>query len=194
MSINITVNGTAYTVPSSAVDTNWAAQQVAFLQALASMANTSPRVIYSSVTPVGTGADTTEDTLMTYTMPANTLSANKMGIRVTAWGSGLSTADTTTVRCYFGSNVIVSKVLTASQANTWRAVFEVARTGATAQTGSGVIDNGGTASSLACGRGTATETLSGAVTIKLTGERLVSSVSNSIVQNFMLVELLPVAA
>lgn len=38
--ISITVNGTAYSVPSSAADTNWAANQVAFEQALASYVNT----------------------------------------------------------------------------------------------------------------------------------------------------------
>ena len=35
MSISITVNGVSYSVPASAVDTNWAAAQVLFEQALA---------------------------------------------------------------------------------------------------------------------------------------------------------------
>lgn len=35
MTINITIAGTAYPVPSSAADTNWAADQVAFEQAVA---------------------------------------------------------------------------------------------------------------------------------------------------------------
>jgi hypothetical protein len=35
VTIAITVNGAAYPVPSSAADTNWAAQQIAFEQALA---------------------------------------------------------------------------------------------------------------------------------------------------------------
>lgn len=37
--ISITVNGVAYQVPSNASDTNWAAKQVAFEQALATLAN-----------------------------------------------------------------------------------------------------------------------------------------------------------
>ncbi len=35
MSVSITINGVAYDVPSSAADTNWAADQVAFEQAIA---------------------------------------------------------------------------------------------------------------------------------------------------------------
>lgn len=38
--ISITINGVAYDVPSSAADTNWAAQQVAFEQALVAYVNT----------------------------------------------------------------------------------------------------------------------------------------------------------
>lgn len=39
--ISITVNGVAYQVPSNASDTNWAAKQVAFEQALATAVNTA---------------------------------------------------------------------------------------------------------------------------------------------------------
>jgi hypothetical protein len=39
MTISITVNSVAYDVPSSAADTNWAALQVAFEQALATAVN-----------------------------------------------------------------------------------------------------------------------------------------------------------
>lgn len=39
--INITVNGIAYSVPSSAADTNWAANQIAFEQALATTINST---------------------------------------------------------------------------------------------------------------------------------------------------------
>lgn len=41
MALTITVNGVPYPVPSSGSDQNWAAQQVAFLQALAAATNTA---------------------------------------------------------------------------------------------------------------------------------------------------------
>lgn len=139
---------------------------------------------------VGTGADTTEDNLMTYSLLANAMSADGKTVRVTAWGDGVSTADVTTVRGYFGATAVVTKVLTASQANTWRAEFTVTRTGATAQVASGEVKNGGTAASLAQSNSSPAETLSGAVTIKFTGQRATSSVANSIRQLGMLVEFL----
>lgn len=190
MSVNIVIAGVSYSVPSSAADTNWAADQVAFEQALAAAVAASPRVLYSNVGPVGTGANTTEDTLMSYTLPGGTLSANHMGIRITASGAGVSTSDTTTLRCYFGS-AVATLVLTASQANTWRAVFEVYRASATVQAGMGTIAVGGTAQSTYNSTLSATETLANDIVVKFTGQRATSSVANSVQQFTMLVELLP---
>lgn len=142
----------------------------------------------TNVTVVGSGADTTEDDLMTYSLPASTLGSNGRGVRVTAWGDGVSTADVTTVRGYFGATAVLTKVLTASQANTWKAVFEVMRTGAATQIATGVLHNGGTATSFVQANSSPAETLSGAVTIKFTGQRAVSSVANSVRQLGMIIE------
>lgn len=201
--IDIDVLGLDYQVPSNASDTNWAAKQLAFEQALAAAVNALdtrldtlealPLVkrLYANVTPVGTGADTTEDDLMSYALPAGTLSSNGKGVRVTAWGTGVFTADQTLVRCYFGATAVVSKILEASQANTWRAVFEVLRTGASTQVATGELSNGGIVASVAQENGAPAEALAGSVTIKLTGQRLVSSVADSIRQLGMVVELIP---
>lgn len=201
--IDITVLGTDYEVPSNASDTNWAAKQLAFEQAVAAGVNAlDTRVdtlealalvkrLHVNVTPVGTGADTTEDDLMSYSLPANTLNVDGKGVRVTAWGTGVDTADGTFINAYFGATAVVAKALEASQPNTWRAVFEVFRTGASAQTATGVIENGGNTQSVAQGGASPAAALSGAVTIKLTGQRLVSSVADSIRQLGMLVELIP---
>lgn len=207
--INITVGGVVYPVPSSAADDNWAARQAAFEQALAAVVTTNTadvdaleasvaalqasriKKLTTNVTPVGTGADTTEDDLMTYALPAATLAVNGQGVRVTAGGLGITTADVTTLRAYFGATLVVSKVLTASQNNAWRVVFEVFRTGATAQIAAGTIDNGGTVGSTETGLAIPSETLSGAVTLKLTGQRASTSQANSITQFYMTVELIP---
>ena len=193
MAISITVAGVSYSVPSSAVDTDWAAAQIAFEQALAATVATGPAAqrLSSNVTPVGTGADTTEDNLMTYTLPAGTLASNGQGIRVTACGVGVSTADVTTLRCYFGSTAVVTKVLEASQPNFWRVQFEVFRTGPATQICTGIIGNGVTANSTSTGTAAASETLSAIVHLGFTGQRASTSVANSIQQLSMLVELIP---
>lgn len=131
---------------------------------------------------VGSGADTTEDNLQTFAMVAGTISVNGRGVRYTASGDGVSTADVTTVRCYFGATVCATKVLTASQANTWRMQFEVLRTGAATQTCSGDISNGGTAGSVQQTNATPAETLANSITVKCTGQRATSSVANSVRQ------------
>lgn len=186
MAIDISVAGVSYSVPSSAADTDWAASQIAWEQAVSAAATVSRKSV--NVTPVGTGADTTEDNLMTYSLPAGTLSTNGMGVRITAWGTGVNTADTTTVRAYFGSTLLVGPALTANSTNSWRVVCEVFRTGATAQTAAGSLICTG---SLATAKVTTpAETLSGAVTIKLTGQRASTSSANSIIQDGMIVELI----
>lgn len=193
MSVNLTIGTTVYPYPSGAADTNWAAEQVAAMQALAAIATQAPRVLETNITPVGTGADTTEDNLMTYVLPAATLSADGMGVRVTAMGVGVSTADVTTLRVYFGSANVGAKILTASQINTWRVVFEVFRTGAATQVAGGIIGNGGSVNSTTTFGDLPTQTLSSNITIKLTGQRASSSVANSIQQLYMSVELIPAA-
>jgi hypothetical protein len=50
MSISITIAGVTYSVPSSAADTNWAADQVVFEQALASYLLTPPTWLAPSLT------------------------------------------------------------------------------------------------------------------------------------------------
>ena len=201
MSISITVDGVSYPVPSSAADTNWAADQVALEQALATGVNTAldasenaVRRLSVNTTQVGTGADTTEDNLMTYTLPANTLSANGKGVRVTAFGTGVSTADVTTLRSYFGAGAVSDYVLTASQGNIWRLTFDILRTGAATQVSSSLLTispfSGGTNTTVHQIGGPA-ETMSGAIVIKLTGQRASTSSANSIVQLAMVVELIP---
>lgn len=153
---------------------------------------TSTNVLTGAVnlnaTAVGNAADTTEDNLMSYALPANSMDQNLRSVRVTAWGDGVSTADATTVKCYFGATAVVTKVLTASQANTWRTTFEVIRTGAATQVASGTLVNGGTASSTVQSNASPGETTSGAITIKCTGQRATTSSANSVRQLGMITE------
>lgn len=152
--------------------------------------NIAVGTVNKNITPVGNGADTTEDNLMTYALPNNSMNTDTTGIRVTAWGDGVLTANATTVRCYFGATAIITTVLTAAQANTWRVTGEVLRTGAATQTSSVTMVNGGTADLVDQENAAPTETLSGPVTIKCTGQRATTSTANSVRQLGMIVEML----
>lgn len=109
---------------------------------------------------------TIEETLASYTMPANTLAVNTRGVRITAWGTTAPNANSKTVKMYFGTSVPL--VLTTSGSGIgWRGTVITTRTGASAQTTWGETLASGTA--LAYGAFTSTEALTSTVLIKVTG-------------------------
>ncbi len=139
-------------------------------------------IITANVGNVGGGTDD----LMSYTMPAATLSADGQTIRITVWGTTANNANAKTIVLNFGATLVTINATTAAPNNqNWRAVFEVVRTGAATQKLSG----SGTAGAVLEGTYNAspTATLSGAVVIKVTGA---ATTDNDIVQNGMLIEQL----
>lgn len=128
-----------------------------------------------------------EDDLMTYSLPANSLSVNNKGIRVTAWGTAANNANGKTLTVYFGVSQLIF-LLTASITSTWRVSLLIFRTGASTQdvyvgakqtnsTSFAVIENESVT--------TAAQTDTAAITIKCTGT---ATANNDIVQHGMLVE------
>jgi hypothetical protein len=143
-------------------------------------------VASKNVTPVG-NVDGGEDNLMTYSLPANALSADGMGIEVISFGTFAANGNNKTVTQYFGSTALATDA-SATSAGRWYSQFFIIRTGATAQIGSGVIDlRNGAGDYDGDNRQYAApaETLSGAVTVKLTG---VATATNDIVQTAMIVK------
>lgn len=126
----------------------------------------------SSTTAVST-TDLLEDTLASYSLPANTLAVNGRGVRITVTCTFAANANAKTARVYFGSSVVaLSTSLAASPSNlTWHAVYTVFRTGAATQYASGlsVLSGVGAAQATSQTPVAPTETLSGAVLIKVTG-------------------------
>ena len=55
--MNVTVGVTAYPVPSNAADTNWSAQQLTFLQALATAVNAASGALWGAWTPISYAAN-----------------------------------------------------------------------------------------------------------------------------------------
>lgn len=136
---------------------------------------------------VGVGTDD----LMSYTLPANSLSANKKAIRVTAWGAGANNANAKQVAFFFGS-ILSSVNLDISVAVTWRFEAIVVRTGSGAQKVSvfWYFNTGATGS--ANQRGSQVNT-TGAVTDTATitvKAQAVATADNDVTQEGMIVEFL----
>jgi hypothetical protein len=120
--------------------------------------------VNTTTVTVGTGV-TAETDLMTYSLPANTLSANGKAVRVTAYLRRGGSGGTCVFKAYFGAGVLTG-ANTGTGVNQQVVEFWIIRTGSNAQKllcGPLDLDTFGTHVV-----GTATETDSGAVTIKFT--------------------------
>lgn len=137
-----------------------------------------------STTQSGTGADTAETDLWTYSLPANALSANNKGVRVTAWGSYGGNANSKTVKPYFGTALVANT--SASNGGSWKLVWEVLRTAASAQI-AGVQFMNAVFSQVNFWSGTTAADTTAAITIKLTGQNGSAS-ANDIVFRGAIVE------
>lgn len=135
----------------------------------------------------GNGADTTEDTLYTFSLPASSLSRTGQGVRVRARGTFAANGDNKTVRLYFGSSVVLSSGTLTSNNLAWESELWVAKNGASTQLASGEFLVPGADDIQLNGAGTETDT--GAITIKLTGQAG-SANANDIVCNMFSVEFL----
>lgn len=147
-------------------------------------------VLHVNTTAVGNVGTGTDD-LMSYSLPANTLSVDGKALRITAWGTTANNANAKSLTILFGSGGQIF-AMTTSINGQWKITMFVLRTGSNAQdrTIEIVETPGGStlaASKLSVSTGTLTETDSSAITIKLTGA---ATSNNDIVQEGMLVELL----
>jgi hypothetical protein len=144
-------------------------------------------VLTINTTSACTAANLTETDLWTYSLPANTLTANNTGIRVRAFGINGATANVKNYRIYFGANVMVARS-SSGNATGWDLEVVVLRTGASAELFYGVSDTGvGGTSTIA--PSTLAESLAAAVTIKVTGQNG-TGVANDVCFKGAVVEIL----
>lgn len=137
--------------------------------------------IHVDLTAVATAADLLETDLITYSLPANSLSANNRGVRVKAWGTTAANANTKTVRLYFGGTVVASNNISqAPNGVAWRLEAEVFRTAAATQDSIG----GGRVGSIQQSEvlTLATESTTGAITIKVTGQNGTAAASEVVAE------------
>lgn len=135
---------------------------------------------------VGNGADATEDTLFTYSLPANSFDANGRGVRITAWGTLAANGNNKTTKIYWNTTNLSSGVLTLSGVS-WKMQAEVHRSGSNQQVAVMNAQFGGTVINPSVTAPTATDT--GAIVIKVTGQSG-SSAANDVLAYAMRVEYL----
>ncbi len=126
-----------------------------------------------------------EDDLTTYSLPANTLSADGQGVSIVAFGTTANNGNAKTLNCYFGSTLLFSHGMDTGFSQNWRVSAVVLRTGAATQLGNTVFAGTNTNSDAAATAPSAT--LSSAVTIKCTAQ---GTSDNDLIQYGMIVELL----
>jgi hypothetical protein len=139
-------------------------------------------VVDANTTAVGNvGAG--EDTLISYSLLANSLSANNKGLRVTAFGTTAANGNNKTVKLYFGAAQVVTTGALAANDKDWVIKATILRDGATSQvcTGGGQANAAIIAEAFTDGA----EDETGAITIKTTGE---ATADNDIICKAMLIE------
>jgi hypothetical protein len=139
-----------------------------------------------SATAAGTAADTAELALWTYSLPANALLENGRGVKIRACVNLAATATTKTTKLYFGSTVIATRAAADNDSDLWIEAT-VLRTGGATQVASSLVVNRNTAATLVLVTAP-TETLTSAVTIKITGQNGTGNL-NDIVFKHVSVEL-----
>jgi hypothetical protein len=142
--------------------------------------------IVVNTTTTGNGADTTEDTLVTYALPASSFNIAGKCVRVTSYVHFATNADTKTTKLYFGSEVIATAGAATSNKNGWLQLI-ACKTGSSTQivTGTGQVDTTAVTPYVATGA----ETDTSAITIKLTGQAGTGD-ANDIVNEATVVEAL----
>lgn len=124
-----------------------------------------------SVAGVGNGADTTEDTLFTYSLPAGALANVGNEIDIVAWGSVAATSATKTVKLYFGASITQTAVYTTTQTGAWFIQMKVYKQAASVQMAITEVDSlGATTTRTITVNNAGSETDTAAITIKVTGQ------------------------
>lgn len=139
---------------------------------------------YDSTEAACSGSSETD--LISYTLPANTLSANGKGVRIKIAGTTASNTNTKTIRLYFGSSVCITNDITTAPNNKhWEFEADIWRDSSSTQEG---VAKGSVGAVLQTSAYLGlSATMTGAITIKVTGQ---GSATSDITAKFLSVEFL----
>jgi hypothetical protein len=139
-----------------------------------------------SVAGIGNGADTTDDVLFTYTLPAGALDVQGRAITITAYGKLGATANNKNVKLWFGATVVATTGVVATNTGGWQLQADVAKVGAAGSNtqiaqGQNIVaaTHGGVNIPPA-----PTEVESGPIVIKVTGASSTTGAANDVLGQF----------
>lgn len=139
-------------------------------------------MIYGTSASVATGGGTTEQTLATYSLPANALDAAGRRIRVHTAFHMATNGNNKTIKLYFGGSSISSGTLTDSNKN-GVATLDIVKSGASTQIVSGTMQHDTTMiTPYVNASGSDTDTA--AITIKMTGQDGTDSAGDIVMDDF----------
>lgn len=139
-----------------------------------------------SAAGIGNGADATDDTLFTYTLPANSLDTTGRQIVIEAFGKFAANGNNKTVKLWFGTTMVFSSGVVTTNNLGWWAMVRLTKTGASTQIGIGFGAGGAAIWSVAVPMA-GTETDTGAITIKVTGASPTTAAAADVVGNALTV-------
>ena len=144
---------------------------------------------YGSSSGVGNGADTTEDTLLTYSIPAATLKVTGDRLRIFINGSFAGSTDAKSARVRLNGTLFLTVNGATASTTTWQIYLEVQKTGANTQytASNGLVNN--TSPALSTGPGSLTDTA--AIALTVTGQNNTTAAANTITVKYVAVEYLP---
>jgi len=143
--------------------------------------------IHEDFTPVS-NSGTGETDLMTYSVPANTLGTDNDYLEVEAFGEFTAPTGNATVKMKFGAATIFNTSALAFTTGAWRLRARIVRGGATSQLTITSFDGDTTLVTVTAQVAAPAETLSGAVTLKCTGQ---SGASSEVTQEGFIVKWQP---
>ncbi len=148
------------------------------------------KVLFTDTTEVG-NVGSGEDDLMSYTLPGNTMVLNGHRLRITAFFKG-NGADIINLKLHFGASAILPSVAASFHTENFshKVEYDLVRVGSASQRSH--LQHYNTLSGLLK---TAiinpSETMSGSIIIKFTGENFSDTSDNAIVQQYMQIESIP---
>lgn len=142
--------------------------------------------IYSSTAEIG-NIGGGEDPLMSFSLPAGTFNRVGCALRITVFGTTAANANVKTLKLYFGSTVILTVGPTAANDQHWIQEYVVVSSVIANRQYWTLLISTWNGALLVPFRGEASQTTSGAILIKCTGEGVATG---DIIQRGMLVELL----
>lgn len=142
--------------------------------------------LFITGTSVGNGADLTEDTLQSFTIPANTLANVGDTIHIYAAGTLGATTDSKTPRIKVGGTNLVVATTAASTLTKWYASVIIMKTGTNTQTYM-TTTSGNTAVLAGITNGTLTLTDSATIALLVTGQNTTNSVAGSVTCQMLVV-------